>query len=173
MHDLHYVPALMNGQPITSQANVLGLLDYHIFLGYGASACVFSLSECCSSVVWSSRNKSVVVLFTIYFKFPSKFSVCYWRDWHMISVLFLLLLTDYLHFSVNKIFLFVLVLCLKFYSSVVLLLELNWFLLERNWSLSKFRCEALFRSSCLSNHLYSCFFAESRISVCSDNESCW
>ena len=88
-------------------------------------------------------------------------------------VLFLLLLTDYLHFSVNKAFLFVLVLCLKFYSAVALLLELNWFLLERNWSLSKFRCEALFSSSCLSNHLYSCFFAESRISVCSNNESCW
>lgn len=33
MHDLHYVPALMNGQPITSQANKLGLLDYHIFWG--------------------------------------------------------------------------------------------------------------------------------------------
>lgn len=31
MHDLHRLPALMNGRPITSQANKLGLLDYHIF----------------------------------------------------------------------------------------------------------------------------------------------
>ena len=109
--------------------------------------------------------------FILIFLLNSRFVIEGAGIWY--PVLFLLLLTDYLHFSVNKIFLFVLVLCLKFYSSVVLLLELNWFLLERNWSLSKFRCEALFRSSCLSNHLYSCFFAESRISVCSNNESCW
>lgn len=173
MHDLLYVPALMNGRPITSQANKLGWLDYHIFWGMepplASSRSPSAAAPLCGQA--GTKVSWFYLPFILNFLLNSGFVIEGAGIWY--PVLFLLLLTDYLHFSVNKVFLFVLVLCLKFYSSVALLLELNWFLLERNWSLSKFRCEALFRSSCLSNHLYSCFFAESRISVCSDNESCW
>lgn len=173
MHDLHRLPALMNGRPITSQANKLGLLDYHIFWGMESPlASSRSLSAAAPLCGQAETKVSWFYLpFILNFLLNSRFVIEGTDIWY--PVLFLLLLTDYLHFSVNKAFLFVLVLCLKFYSAVALLLELNWFLLERNWSLLKFRCEALFRSSCLSNHLYSCFFAESRISVCSNNESCW
>lgn len=163
----------MNGRPITSQANILGLLDYHIFWGMEPPLASSRSPSAAAPLCGQAETKVswFYLPFILIFLLNSRFVIEGAGIWY--PVLFLLLLTDYLHFSVNKAFLFVLVLCLKFYSSVALLLELNWFLLERNWSLSKFRCEALFRSSCLSNHLYSCFFAESRISVCSNNESCW